>query len=863
MARSHSRHGPVALFARALCGTACHLALLAALAQPALGAEQPARLARVEVGAPEGFDTLTGPQKALVDVYFGDRRVGQATVTYQPGSLRFDEPAAVIALLPELADPDAVRAALAQADLPSHASRICAPGSDAGQCGRITPEVAGVIFDEQRFRIDIFINPRLLQVSRVGQAAYLPPPQAGLSVINAFSGVLSGSSRGENVYNLQNRLLIGESDRRLRAEFGYSSGFGVQADRIVAEIDRPGWRFSGGAFWTPGSSLVGRRKILGIGAETQFDTRLDRDEMRGTPLVVFLGQRAKVDILRDGRAISSRVYEAGNQALDTGGLPDGAYEVVLRIEEAGGTVREERRFFSRNRQIAPVGQAIYFAYAGVLVDDLSRAFLSPTGTPFAQLGGGWRLSPRIAVDANLMATDKAVVAELGATWISRAAQLRLGAIVSSNGARGGFFHAGSSGNSRLNFDFDLRHVRSSNDDASLAPGIAGGEMLAPGQLARLPVARRTFTQLAGSITYSLKRGQLGVAAAWRRERGQAATYSVGPWVRWDLVRRGPWQLAFQGDYSASNEGKAGFAGLSLRYLGGNTSFGGDAGVRTRQLDGASSRSGAVGSLSASWNRAQPSGTDIELAGGYERDLDHELVNGHAVIRNGQAELGGDVIHALGGKGSGLTQYSLGVQTTIALRGDTLALVGKNPNDSMIMVGVDGGGMDGRFDVLVNDMLAGTVRSGGKLSVAVAPYRQYAVRIRPTGSALLHYDGAARKIGLYPGNVARLDWSVSRLAAMFGRLVLADGSPVSGAQVRGQGGIGQSDDNGFFQIEAAEGALLTAILPDGRSCDIQPPPSGQGEQFVRLGTMVCNPRLGREPITTALGPTSGHAKDNMP
>ena len=429
-----------------------------------------AHLARIEVSAPEGFDSLTGPQKALVDIYFGDRRMGEATATFQPGSLRFDEPDKVVALLPQLADPASVRAALAAGDLASNASRVCTPGADPARCGHLMPEVAGIIFDEQRFRVDIFINPQLLQTIQSTQIDYLPRPQAGLGVLNSLSAVISGSSRGRNIYNLQNHLLIGESDKRLRADIAYSSGFGAQADQLVAEIDRPGWRFSGGAFWTQGSSLIGRRKILGLGAATQFDTRLDKDAMRGNPLIVFLGQRAKVDILRDGRVISSRVYEGGNRALDSSGLPDGAYEVVLRIQEVGGAVREERRFFTRNRQIAPMGQAIYYAYAGVLMDDFSRKFLSPTKTPFAQAGGGWRLSPHFALDANVLATNKVVIGEVGATWISRAAQLRVGGVVSSNGTRGGFIHASSSGNSRLNFDFDLRRIRVRD---------SGGPILAP------------------------------------------------------------------------------------------------------------------------------------------------------------------------------------------------------------------------------------------------------------------------------------------------------------------------------------------------------------------------------------------------
>ncbi|WP_163471554.1 TcfC E-set like domain-containing protein, partial [Escherichia coli] len=75
----------------------------------------------------------------------------------------------------------------------------------------------------------------------------------------------------------------------------------------------------------PGADLVGRRRILGVGVSSQFDTRADRMQLFGSPLVVFLGQRSRVDIYVEGRLVSSQSFEAGNQTLDTNSLPDGSY----------------------------------------------------------------------------------------------------------------------------------------------------------------------------------------------------------------------------------------------------------------------------------------------------------------------------------------------------------------------------------------------------------------------------------------------------------------------------------------------------------------------------------------------------------
>lgn len=488
------------------------LALVMTPAHAQAGKDRPA--ATIKVGEPAGFSSLTDAQSAVVDVYFGNRRLGDTQVSFLPGSISFADPAKLVALLPDIANPEAVQAALAAADLPSNSRLVCSPGTDPMLCGRLAPDIVGVIFDQEHFRVDIFVNPRMLAVRQAVVRQYLPQPEGGLSIVDAIGVVLSGSSDGPQTYNLQDHFILGDADRRLRADLAYASGFGVQADRLVLEMDKPGWRYTAGAFWAPGTDLIGRRKMLGLGIETQFDTRLDRDELQGSPLVVFLGQRSRVDIMRDGRVLTSRIYEAGNQCLETSGLPDGSYEVTLRIEDAGGAKREELRFFTKNPLIAPAGHAIYFAYAGVLANDATSEFISPTGTPFLQAGTGRRLGAHFAVDATVLTTDRTLLGEVGAYYIGKRAQIRLAAIGSSTGVYGGLLQLSSQGNSRFNFNFDLRHIRigghpllSDPDPTSIVAG-----SLPDRNPSLLPVAISTFTQLAGNAMYNLPSAQIGVAA---------------------------------------------------------------------------------------------------------------------------------------------------------------------------------------------------------------------------------------------------------------------------------------------------------------------------------------------------------------
>ena len=79
-----------------------------------------------------------------------------------------------------------------------------------------------------------------------------------------------------------------------------------------------------------------------------------------------------------------------------------------------------------------------------------------------------------------------------------------------------------------------------------------------------------------------------------------------------------------------------------------------------------------------------------------------------------------------------------------------AVAGKTTTDSLIVVRANGARPGDRFEVLVNEQLAGTIVGNRPLTLALPTYRAYQVRIRPTGKDLLAYDSSPRSVGLNPG-----------------------------------------------------------------------------------------------------------------
>src|SRR6185503_8029423 len=338
-------------------------------------------------------------------------------------------------------------------DLEAHSDLVCSAAS-SGSCGSLPEGTEGIIFDEQSFRVDLFL--KAADVRPAGPASpYLPLPSAQPSLTSSLGFAVSGTTGSSPIYDVQNRTIAAFGSVRLRADTSYASHIGLLADDAVAELDRPNLRYSAGLFWAPGLDLTGRRRIAGIGFGTQFDTRADRESLMGTPLILFRSQPSRVDFLIDGRLVASRSYDAGNDILDTSDLPDGSYPLVLRLQDSSGAVREERRFFVKTPEVAPAGQPLYFAYAGMLANTRVHHPVGLSNTLYYQAGTARRLSRPFAVDLSLIGTQKKVMAEAGGWLLSPLAQVRAAALLSTAGDKAVLLQGTSSGQSRLNFSFDL------------------------------------------------------------------------------------------------------------------------------------------------------------------------------------------------------------------------------------------------------------------------------------------------------------------------------------------------------------------------------------------------------------------------
>ena len=805
---------------------------LAACVVPARAGATSSDLMTNVTAPPPGFEQLDQAREVVVDVYFGGHKIGEAFATVTKGHLRFRSAQEVLADIPNVKrDSDLVQ--VLSGDLPTNSALVCSK-TNQGNCGSMSPAHASIIYDEDRFRADLFVNPRYLQTIRQLQT-YLPFPTSPPSLTSSVGIALSGSSVGSTVYNIQNRTVLSLRNARVRMTSSVASRLGWMADDLVGEVDRRNMRYSAGLFWAPGIDFTGQRRILGAGFGTQFDTMADRDSLHATPLVVFLSRPARIELLVEGRLVTSATYDAGNNELDTSALPNGAYTVLLRINEINGGVREERRFFVKNAQVAPLGRPIVFGYAGLLANTQPKHLLSTSGTPFYQLGAAWRVNRSIALDIGALGSDKKTLVEVGGWLVTPRFRARAAGLISSAGDKGALLQLASGGGGPLNFTFDIRRISTHRGEAlfPLPSFVVSFDTVG----ATAPqLGNGSYTQITGSVGLRLGPASLSVVGSYRRDRGDHADYSIGPTIEWPILNRNGFQIVLDSSAQRTPRTTAVFGGLRVLFTSGRVSVSGSAGAasqsRRGEPDTASRR--AVASIAAQYSGGSEGGTLLSLEAGADRSIDSTSIRASGGATNRFGNLRADVLHNF--EGSAATQYGVTFQSAVAASTDGAVIGAKELDQSAIMLSVAGDASDVPFNVVMDGTSRGQIRVGQRLSFFLPAYHLYKVRLVPTDADPVIFDASTRQVTLYPGNVETLRWEAQSYFTVFGQAIRPDGSAIANALVRSDRGMSETDSKGYFQVDVTRNDTLT--VGENAQCKVQLGKLAVKNDYAALGRVLC-------------------------
>jgi len=219
---------------------------------------------------PAGFDDLIGVQNTQADVFFQGRLLISSFIEFDLEYLEFTLPEEVIEAIPTLKNPGQVLNALS-GQLDSNSHLLCNLRVREN-CGELKPEVAGVIFDEGKFRIDLFVAPSQLAVQLVEGDRYLPAPSASWATLHDV-GLTASGQQDIHQFSVAGESYLSKGAGRARVRYGLTNT-GPALHEVSWQWDNKDEELEAGVFrGARGNSLfINDKRLLGLrlGLEVRY-----------------------------------------------------------------------------------------------------------------------------------------------------------------------------------------------------------------------------------------------------------------------------------------------------------------------------------------------------------------------------------------------------------------------------------------------------------------------------------------------------------------------------------------------------------------------------------------------------------------
>ncbi len=757
----------------------------------------PEATARIKVvdGVPQGFEHLNGPRNSVVSLYYGGNLVFSYRAEVSPDYIRFLEPQKIAEDIPAIKDKGEFAQVMA-APLPHNADKLCTSGRNEG-CGRLAPEDVGVIYDDNRLTVELFINPRYAGVTEAGDLRYLPLPERSFSSVYNFNGAVSGMDDTKPNFAVSNNFYhsYGESMLNLVSTVNNE---GLRFDTATMMVERNGWRAGAGLFRSRGMQLASDHDMAGVTYSTSTRTLLDEYQMEGSQIILYLPRRSFVSIYRDGRLYSSRAYEAGNQSISTAELPEGAYNITLKVQEPDGSVREEQRFFAKSPDLPPPGEPVYYAEAGVIREHQGDDSVMPelSSDPILRLGTIHRIAENSGLEASAVAVKDKVIFEPGIFYMIPELQLKTTGLISTDSDYGIQFTA-THICEEVSAIVDFREIWADEKNST------GFDALV-----------REVTQATVNASYAVSHDfAVGARANYTEFYGSEKNFSYGPYATWRLWSSGEAELGLSADFARNGDRDSGSILLRFSKRLGEYGVSGTGGYSFSE---GSDR--VYGSARVWHDRVSPDEA-LLLGAGMQADNYSKSLNADADWRNRYGRVRGGVQKSFGGSDNALT-YGGNFSINAAQQEGKFVIGGDQNDNSAVIIQVEGED-DAEMSVFINGFERGSVRAGESHALYLNPFRVYKIRLAAKPGDFYDYDSGERLVTLYPGNAVKLKWQIRKLQVVAAKLVDEDGNPVTFAVLEQGNRQVATNSKGFFQAEIPVMDELT-FSRDGEFCTVNLP-----------------------------------------
>lgn len=778
---------------------------------------------RVKDTPPPGFEDLVLPQTTEVDVYYGDEKVGNTLATFTPDSIELTHPEEVTSLIPYLIDAEIISQALT-GPLDTNAAAVCLSELQR-ECGLIEPNVAGVIFDESRFHLYVFVNKLQLQPQGIVSNKFLPKiTTPKLSSVNSFSSSFSGED-GNTSYTTGANHIISRGQSRIQTQWDYSDTRDFSLENLSLLNDNAGIAKELGYYNsdTQFSSFTNSLDVLGTRLYGSTRTRTDLDYSQATEIFLFLNSRSQVEVFKDDKLIDGGIYDTGNQQLNTLRLPSGSYPITLRITDSSGITREEQYFFVKSSILPPMDQPLHYFEIGLLEKDNSNNNLPEiSSSELLRIGTAYRLKNNLGASAEVLHSKDNSLLQGGIAYFGPGYVLQNTAMLGTDGEWGLQF----SGQLRFNdisLNMDYRQVESNIGDEEEDIDVR--------------ILPSDFTQGNISASIPLSKGNLIARTQYRDRLNEESSTSYGLEYRYPLFHRNYYSIdanlsSFfeEDDYNLQ-------AGLRISRIEPRQNIT----IRPRYLSSKSDGETDQGpvlfaNLSKSFESTDYG--EVTLGSFLSEELDRSTTGVRAENLSSLGRIETQIEHVDDNERGSFLRYRGNQNTNLLTNNGQLAFGGQRNTDSGVILDLQGPTVNEPFEIFVDGQPRGTAKIGKRTVLPLSAFKTYRISIRSISDEILHFDEGPKKVTLYPGNVETLNYEIQPITVLITRIELADGSPAARMKIENAIGYAVTDEDGWLQSEISDTQSLEITKNGHAICQIKLPELEINQGVAFVDKLVC-------------------------
>jgi len=761
-------------------------------------------------GIPEGFDDLLAPQIALVDIYYNGQPLISSMMNYSQEWIQFERPEEILKRLSDLTDPAKILETL-QGKLSPNTTSVCYYKSQKN-CGILSPEIAGIIFDESLFRLDLFISPNYIKQTRLQLDRYLPASTSQLSFINSLSLAATGGEQTDKAHTLQLTSVLGFQNYRLQMNIDNDSENQTRLDQLSLIYDYRDIAYEIGSFksFTQSNGFYTQRDFIGARIQTSLSSRTDLEQVSGSSLFVFLSERSRIDVYKDGQIIDSRNYDAGNKEIDTRDFPDGAYNVELKITGASGRETSETHFYSKSLQLPPVGESLYFAELGVpetITDEQQYDVPHAESQSVFRAGVVSRLSENLGLNASFVNNSSETSGEIGSFMMADGINFQNNYVFNSNDGIGSFY--------QLDLNYRPLIVTASYRKTNRQEPVDYG--------LEYELLQNDSRQILLNVAIPFESSTLNISARESIRVDREKTKVFGASWRKNIYRGAGNLVDFSVDATQDDVETRVLFGFSMRFFSRSTDVTLSARQNHKRSRAGTQKNDVNNHLDrrlrvAFKNQSEKLGS---LSNVFEVNQEAEQTTASVKSElNNEHGYGRVELEQIRADGNRRTDYSVTGRFNIVASEGKMAIGGNRRDSAGVMIDLQSIVSDSlSFVVVINGVERAKIDAGKNRFIALPPYETYQILLSPRGETLVNFDNRPKIVTLYPGNIKNLAWQINTVKVVIMQVLDKQNQPVANARLAGFKGYAKTDDLGWIQLRLEKSGELNFVDFDDKECRV--------------------------------------------